>query len=82
MRPAFLQPLSQGMKDGMSNQRGNHGDREIRDRKNIAQGEGQSFPMSVGPSELSHQEICIKEEDDERDLNPGAADAGKRPAIS
>ena len=65
----------------MSNQRGNHGDREIRDRKNIAEGEGQSFPLSVGPSELSHQKICIKEEDDKRDLDQGAADPGEGPAI-
>jgi len=65
----------------MPNHRGNDGDGEIRDRKNIAECEGQSFPVSAGPIELSHQKIGIKEEDDERNLNQGAADAGKRPAI-
>ena len=42
------------MKNGMPNHRGNDGDEEIRDRKNIAEGEGQSFPLSAGPTELSH----------------------------
>jgi hypothetical protein len=37
--------------------------------------------MSAGPSELSHQKICIKEKDDERDLDQGAADPGEGPAI-
>jgi hypothetical protein len=69
------------MKDSMSNQRGNQGDGEIRDRKNIAEGEGQSFTVSADPIELSHQKIGIKEEDDERNLNQGAADSGERPAI-
>ncbi|MGA3264993.1 MAG: hypothetical protein ABSC47_13230 [Terracidiphilus sp.] len=66
------------MKDPMSNQRGNHGDGEIRDRKDIAEGEGQGFPVSIGHREFSHQEIGIKEKDDKRDLNQGARDAGGR----
>jgi hypothetical protein len=57
LRPAFLQPFPKGMKHGMSNHCGNHGDGEIRDRKNIAEGEGQSFPVSIGRGEFSHQKI-------------------------
>ena len=45
------------MEDAMPNHRGDQGDDEIRDRKYIAEREGQSFPLSVGPSELSHQEV-------------------------
>jgi len=66
----------------MSKQRGNHGDGEIRNRKDIAEGEDQSLPVSIGHGEFSHQKIRIKEKDDKRDLNQGARDAGERPAIS
>ena len=52
-----LQLLSQVMKHAMPDQRGNDGDGEIRGRKDIAEGMGQSFPLAVGPSELSHQEV-------------------------
>ena len=45
------------MKHGKSNQRGNHANGEIRDRENIADGEGQSFPVSTGNREFSHQQI-------------------------
>jgi hypothetical protein len=45
------------MKYGMSNQRSNHGDGEVCDRKDIAEGEGQSFPVSIGHREFTHQEI-------------------------
>ena len=45
------------MKHAMPDQRGNDGDGEIRGRKDIAEGMGQSFPLAVGPSELSHQEV-------------------------
>jgi len=65
----------------MSNQRGNDGDGEIRDRKDIAEGEGQSFSLTIGPVEFAHQEICIKEEDDKCDFNAGTADPGERAAI-
>ena len=65
----------------MPKQRGNHGNDEIRDRKNIAEGEGQCFPLSVGPGELSHQKIRIKKKDDKRDLDQGARDPGVQPAI-
>ncbi|MGA3160594.1 MAG: hypothetical protein ABSC77_05200 [Terracidiphilus sp.] len=65
------------MEDAMPNQRGKDGDGEIRDRKNIVQSKGQSFPMSIGPGELSHQKVCIKEKDNERNLDQGAPDPGE-----
>jgi hypothetical protein len=63
------------MKDTVPNHRGNHGDGEIRDRKDVADGGGQRLPLSIGPIELSHQEIRIKEKNDKRDLGQGATDA-------
>ena len=64
----------------MPNHCGNQGDGEVRSRKDIAEGEGQRLPLSVGPVELSHQQVCIKEEDYKRDLDQGAKYASERPA--
>jgi hypothetical protein len=69
------------MKHAMPNHRGNHGDGKIRKGKDIAEGEGQGFPVRIDGREFSHEEIGVEQKDYKRDLNEGAADAGDEPAI-
>ena len=79
--PAILQQFAKVMNHAMANQRGNQGDREIRERKNIAAGKDQSFPLSIGRGKFSHQQVGIKEEDNKRNLNQGAPDPGPQPTV-
>ena len=59
----------EGIEHNIPNQRGNRGNKKIRAREDIVQGERQTFPRSIGDSKLSHQEVGIEKKDDERDFN-------------
>ena len=56
-QPQLLQLFPKIMKHTMPDQRGNDGDGEIGEGKDIAEGMGQSFTMCIGRSEFSHQEV-------------------------
>ena len=62
--------------DDVADGGGNDGDGEVLDGEDVIEGDGEGFAGSVGVVELAHEEVGIKEEDDERDLDDRAADGG------
>ncbi|MGP8174693.1 MAG: hypothetical protein ACLP7O_09125 [Terracidiphilus sp.] len=79
-RPA-LKLFSKIFKHAIPDQRADYGDNEIRTCKDVVEGERQTLPVPTGNGEFSHQQIGIKQKDDERNFDHGPPERGEAPAI-
>jgi hypothetical protein len=69
-RRGWLELLSQRFENDISDERGYQGNLKIGGCENIADGPGQTFLLAhAGALEFSHQQIGIKQEDDEAYLD-------------
>ena len=66
---ARLNSLAEIFKNDVADHSGNHGDGEIRGGENIVDGECESLSLRIRMLEFAHQEIGIKQEDDETNLD-------------
>lgn len=69
--------LAKKFKDYEADQPRNDGNCKIREGENVVDGEREGFPLSIGASEFTHQEIRIEEEDDKADFNSGSPNGGR-----
>jgi hypothetical protein len=64
-----LNPFAKKFKNQIPDQTGKNGNAKIGDGENIFNGESQALALAIGPSKLSHQKICIEQEDDKTDFD-------------
>jgi len=64
-----LNPLPKVVKNQVAEQAGNDGGNQIRDRKDIFNGESQTLSPAICTSKFPHQKIGIEQEDYETDFN-------------
>jgi hypothetical protein len=69
-----LNPAAEIFYDYISDQSGNGCDCKIVGRKDIDKSKRQSFSLPVRPSELSHQQVGIKQKYDEADFDQRSPD--------
>ena len=67
-RAANLKSLSKAVKKQVADQSRNNGNNQIRDRKDIFNGESQTLPPAICTSKFPHQKIGIEQEDYKTDL--------------
>src|ERR1039458_1066841 len=73
----FAQVLECDVADGC----GDDGDGEVLDSEDVVEGDGEGLAGAVDTVELAHEQVGIEEEDDERDLDDGAADVGEETRV-
>jgi hypothetical protein len=69
LRHSSLQLLAKVFKDNVTKDARHHSDNQVRQRKNIFDGESKTLAVTIGPSELTHQKVGVKQKNDESDLD-------------
>ena len=69
LRHSSLQLLSKIFEDDVTEDARHHSDDQIRQRKNIFDGKRKTLAVAIGPSELPHQKVGVKQKNDKSDLN-------------
>src|ERR1039457_5109584 len=72
---------AQVFEDDVADGCGDDGDGEVLDGEDVVEGDGEGLAGAVDAVELAHQQVGIEEEDDERDLDDGAADVGEETRV-
>jgi len=81
-RPALLQPLAEELEDQVADDGGYQGYGEVFQGENVSDCPQQPFVLSGGGyGVLAHQEIGVKEEDDEGHLHHGSPEGGHSPEL-
>ena len=65
------------LNDDIADRGGHDGDGKILDRKDVVQCEQNAFAWPVGAIELTHQQVGVEQEDDERDLDDRSPERGE-----
>jgi len=69
-----LELFAQVLEHYVADERGDQGDYQVGDGEDVLEGEGHGFAVGVGGGELTHQQIGIEQEDNERDFDDGPED--------
>ena len=68
----LLELVAEGFEDYVADECGDQGDGEVCGGEDVVEGECERLALPVGAGELTHQQVGIKEEDDECNLDHGS----------